>query len=154
MALKYLGYADLKNIRLSDYLEQIRDLVPGNDLSALDEDESCIFEDAMQFKQGCCNIFAIALKEIFPEYEIKILHGLNKAVHIYCKHKDYYIDVSGSIKNDLSFRYSLCGDYPSVANEETYDPAEDSTEPYYEYRLAFAKALILSAGYKHLYRVD
>ena len=110
----------------------------------VDEDgEAFPYDDADDFLQGACQLFAYALKEAFEYKVYKIQSGTS--FHIFCKSDDgrVYIDVRGKTVSFKEFVQGLFSIKTEIDNSEEYKFIEsDFNQPFYDVGLMFAEAII------------
>ena len=154
MVNTYLSKEDLCSITLESFIDELpakrqqeyQDLLSGNE-------NDLAYSDATVFRQGSCELFALALRQEFGYSAYELSEG--SSVHYFCKesvdNKLYYVDIRGittdfNIFNRTSYS-SFSRDSSTVCIIEKFSPKEGI----HMLGLYFAKWII--AKNRHLYEI-
>ena len=130
--MAYYTQSDLEEISIYQYDDLLIEKLGTADVDDIvaENDTAFAFEDADDFRQGACQLFAYALKETFGYKVYKIQSG--KSFHIFCKSDDgrVYIDVRGKTSSFEEFVQELFLINSEIDNSEEYQFIEaDFNQP-------------------------
>lgn len=150
----YLEEKDLNRIKRSHFIDQMSDEAEKQKAREFftsepepKDETDCYYPDADSFRQGSCQLFALALHDVF-EYPVFEL-SFNHSHHWFCKttkgDRQYYIDVRGITNDFCKFRKTLC--FPSISVDVSleYNIEQDrpgDNEYVNQFGLGFAKWII------------
>lgn len=128
---RLLSREELSKINILDFLLDISALVPDAFdiiLNMENGNVDFIYQTALIYLKGECQLFAFALKDIFPDYNIRYFTKGN--LHIFCEYNDVYIDVRGV----MDTTEELANPFGSViTREDVFDYVEGQDDWLNEY---------------------
>ena len=141
MSNEYLTKKELEHKDIRKYLSKISNYIDISD--EILEDDEFVVDDADEYRQGICQLFAYELNQKYG-YPVFIIKK-DKHPHIFCKSKDgkYYIDVRGITDDFTEFLQSLEYSYDTDVKVEPYEfVEEDFKEKYTKIYEVFARIII------------
>ena len=135
-------------LEISKYCEDAFDIILNGETSQEFEFDYCT---ADVFLKGECQLFAIALNHIHPEYKICYFNKM-KAYHVFCEFNEKYIDVRGKMNSltELSSVFNVVINKDDI--HEYIRKADDWNNQYSEIGYAFALEIIKSE--KERYNIE
>jgi hypothetical protein len=125
----YLTEEQLKDITIQQFINDISSPEYMNRVTSArkDEETGYLYDDARVFLQGSCQLFALALNQIYGYSAYKISEGAPR--HWFCKKTIegtvYYIDVRGITTDFFVFKETLPYLNPSEDTSVVYNIAKE-----------------------------